>query len=305
MTTIGGVDLGHRLEVDGRQLWTHRSGAGRPAVVFVPGGGSVGLDFLLAHERVAQRTTSLMYDRAGTGWSADVDLPRSADQVTDELHGVLRTLGVAAPYLLVGHSLGGVYVQRFAQRFPDEVAGLLLLDPAHEDWDRYQPEHLRLAANSTAAVELPEPNDALLAQVRAGFEGMLAGFPGPLREELIDMRMSPGRLLTGFREGGRILADLADLRAGGPRPDVPLIILSGTAVDPAQTMFQSEEVIREQIRGSERLYADIAAAAPRGEHRSLPDASHVTLPMARPDAVADAVDDLLAQIQRPDPLNPR
>jgi pimeloyl-ACP methyl ester carboxylesterase len=297
MTTFGGIDLGHRIDVDGKRLWTHRSGAGDPAVVFVPGGGSVGLDFLLAHERVAERTTSVIYDRAGTGWSDDVDLPRSADQVTDELRGLLRALGVAAPYLLAGHSLGGVYVQRFVQRFPADVAGLLLLDPAHEDWDLYQPEHLKLAANSVAATEPPEPSDALLAQVRASFEGMLAGFPGPLREQLIDMRMGPSRLMTGFREGGRILADLEDLRAGGPRPEVPLIILSGTDVDPSQTMFGSENVIREQIRGSERLFAAIAACMPHGEHRSLPDASHVTLPMARPDAVAAAVDDLLAQIR--------
>jgi pimeloyl-ACP methyl ester carboxylesterase len=62
---------------------------------------------------------------------------------------------VPAPYLLVGHSLGGAYVQRYAQRFPDEVAGLLLLDPAHEDWDLYMPEHLQIAKNLGADVELP------------------------------------------------------------------------------------------------------------------------------------------------------
>jgi hypothetical protein len=60
-------------------------------------------------------------------------------------------------------------------------------------------------------------------------------------------------------------------------------------------MFQPVEWIREQIRGSERLFDAIAAAAPRGQHRSLPDASHATIPMARPDAVATAVRELLAQ----------
>jgi len=98
-----------------------------------------------------------------------------------------------------------------------------------------------------------------------------------------------------IQEGGKLLDDLDDLRNGGARPDVPLIVLSGTDVASAQMMFQPEEWIREQIRGSERLFDAIAAAAPRGQHRSLPDASHATIPMARPDAVATAVRELLAQ----------
>ena len=271
------------------------SGDGEPAVVFVPGAGSVGLDFLLVHEQVAQFTTSVLYDRAGTGWSDDTHLPRSADEVTDELRALLRVVEIPAPYLLVGHSLGGVYVQRFAQRFPREVAGLLLLDPAHEDWDLYQPEYLQLASNRSAEIQLPEVSDELLGQIRASFDSMLASFPAPIRRQLIDKRLSPERLFTGFQEGGKLLDDLDDLRNGGARPDVPLIVLSGTDVDSAQMMFQPEEWIREQIRGSQRLFDAIAAAAPRGQHRSLPDASHATIPMARPDAVATAVRELLAQ----------
>jgi pimeloyl-ACP methyl ester carboxylesterase len=290
------VPVGHRVAVGEHNLWVHRSGDGEPAAVFVPGAGAFGLDFLLAHEQVAQLTTSVLYDRAGTGWSDDADLPRTADEVTDELRALLLAVSVPPPYLLVGHSLGGVYVQRFAQRFPDEVAGLLLLDPAHEDWDHYQPEHLRLASNQSREIELPEVSDELLAQVRAYFETMLAGFPASIRIQLINKRLSPDRVLTGFEEGGRLLDDLSDLRSGGARPDVPLIVLSGTDVDPSQTMFQPEELIREQIRGSERLFDAIAAAAPCGEHRSLSDAAHPTIPMARPDAVATAVKDLLAQI---------
>ena len=271
------------------------SGEGESAVVFVPGAGSVGLDFLLVHEQVAQFTTSVLYDRAGTGWSDDTHLPRSADEVTDELRALLRVVEIPAPYLLIGHSLGGVYVQRFAQRFPREVAGLLLLDPAHEDWDLYQPEYLQLASNRSAEIQLPEVSDELLGQIRASFDSMLASFPAPIRRQLIDKRLSPERLFTGFQEGGKLLDDLDDLRNGGARPDVPLIVLSGTDVASAQMMFQPEEWIREQIRGSERLFDAIAAAAPRGQHRSLPDASHATIPMARPDAVATAVRELLAQ----------
>jgi pimeloyl-ACP methyl ester carboxylesterase len=204
---------------------------------------------------------------------------------------------VPAPYLLVGHSLGALYVQRFAQRFPAEVAGLLLLDPAHEDWDLYMPEHLRIANNQPTDTEMPELPEGFVAEYRAIFADMFHEFPEPVREMLIDKHLSPERLPTGFREGTNVIALFDELRSGGPRPDVPLIILSGTAIDRAQTLFASDDQLREQINGSQRLY-DAMVRTAGGEHRIVNDASHTTIPMARPDAVAQAVADLLDRIRR-------
>lgn len=298
MRTVDLPSLGHLVDVNGRRLWTHRSGSGGPTVVFAPGAGSFALDFLLAHERVAELTTSVLYDRAGTGWSDDVELPRSLDEVTDELRGLLRILDVPTPYLLVGHSLGGAYVQRYAQRFPDDVAGLLLLDPLHEDWDEYMPPHLKIAANIPDEPQMPDLPQEFLDQLRAMLLDTLAAFPQPLRDTIVAKHASPERLPTGFREGQNVLAVLDDLRHGGARPDVPLTILSASGIDALQTMFSTEDQVREQIQASERLYAAVAAGAPHGVHRTLADASHATLPMARPDAVADAVTELLHRILR-------
>jgi len=300
VTKVDLAPIGRRVEVEGRKLWLHRSGKGGPPVVFVPGAGSFGLDFLLVHDRVAEVTSSLLYDRAGTGWSDDIAMPRSADAVTDELRSMLRSAGLAGPYLLVGHSLGGLYVQRYAQRFPDEVAGLLLLDPAHEHWDLYMPEHLRLASQPTST-KMPDLPEEFLVQLRDNFAGMFTGFAEPVREVLIDKHLSPGRLPTGFAEGTNVLALFDELRAGGDRPDVPMIVLGATGIDSGQLMFASEADLREQIAGSARLYADLAAAAPQGEHRSLSDASHASMPMVRPDAVALAVRDLLDRIRATSP----
>ena len=290
--------LGQYVEVDGRQLWIDCSGDGSPAVVFLAGAGAIGLDYLLSHERIAEFTTSIIYDRAGTGWSTDAVLPSSLDAVTDELGALLRVLEVPPPYVIIGHSLGGAYAQRYAQRFADEVAALLLLEPLHPDYDDYMPDQLKLAANSTADMELPELTDDLTALARGQFEsGMLDSFPDYIRRRLIDKHTSPERLLNGVSEGTNIEAILDELRAGGALPDVPLIVLSGTALGAERTMFQSEENIREQIAGSQRLFDAITAAAPRGEHRVLPDASHVSIPMVRPDAVADAARDLLSRVR--------
>src|SRR5689334_15277003 len=104
--------IGHLYTVDGRRLMLHRLGSGGPAVVFLPGAGLVGFDFLNIHDQIAQFTTSVLYDRAGTGWSDQVNLPRTATEVTDELRSLLREADVPAPYLLIGHSLGGSYARR-------------------------------------------------------------------------------------------------------------------------------------------------------------------------------------------------
>ena len=115
----------------------------RPVVVFLPGGGMFGLGYFNIHTLVSELTTSVVYDRAGTGWSDPIPLPRSAAEVAEELRTLLLTADLPGPYLFVAHSLGGLYARRFAQLFPADVAGFLLLDPAHEDYSANEPEIAR------------------------------------------------------------------------------------------------------------------------------------------------------------------
>ena len=85
------VPLGRFYDVGGRQLMLYASGTGGPAVVVLPGAGLTGLGYLNLHEQVSQFATSVLYDRAGTGWSDHVQLPRSATEVTDELRILLAS----------------------------------------------------------------------------------------------------------------------------------------------------------------------------------------------------------------------
>ena len=85
--------------------------------------------------------------------------------------------------------------------------------------------------------------------------------------------------MAGVREGLNFLDVLEDLRAGGSRPDVPLILLNGTAIDPAQAQFRSEAQLQEQISASRRLYESVVDAAPEGEYRAIPEASHSSIPV--------------------------
>lgn len=185
--------LGRYYDVGGRRLLLHRSGSGSPAVVLLPGGGTVGLDYVNVQERAAELTTSVLYDRAGTGWSERVELPRTSAQVTDGLRELLRTADVPSPYLLVGHSLGGLYARHYAQRFPDEVAGLLLLDPAHEDYNTYMPQQLvdiwsAWDPDQALPDELP---DELIELYRGLFAQEMTDWPEEIREVLIERHVTP------------------------------------------------------------------------------------------------------------------
>lgn len=299
-TTPGATPpLGRHYEVDGRRLLLHRSGSGGPAVVFLAGAGAVGLDYLNVQERAAELTTSVLYDRAGTGWSDRVELPRTSAQVTDELRDLLQTAGVPAPYILVGHSLGGLYARHYAQRFPDEVAGLLLLDPAHEDYPNMP--------KPTLVVGLKQVLGLLRLLLhfkrfyRSLFAQEMADWPEKIREPLIDRHVSLAWLRVGMQEAKNIDQLYDEVRHAGPMPDVPLIVLSSMGIDSfkrAVSQGISDSLLRDEIDGKRRLYTALAESVSHGENRLVEGAGHVTMHFRRPDAVLEAIRDLLGTCRR-------
>ncbi|MEV4759361.1 alpha/beta hydrolase [Micromonospora sp. NPDC049559] len=290
----GDPPLGRLHDVAGRRLMLHRAGAGAPAVVFLPGGGLVGLDFLDVQERAARFTTSVLYDRAGTGWSDPVTLPRRPGEVVEELRALLRAADVPGPYLLVGHSLGAFYARRYAQLHPGEVAGLLLLDPGHEDMLGYLPEEAA-ALNEAMRLDperLPELTDEQLRAAREQYAQLYAAWPEPVREALTEHHLATWR--TGVRETLNFDTEVYDeLRHGGGLPDVPLTVLGATGRNAYWARFASEELMRAAHDGIRALHAAIAASVPRGEYRVVEGASHQYLHVEHPDAVVEAIRDLL------------
>ncbi|SED58935.1 Pimeloyl-ACP methyl ester carboxylesterase [Streptomyces sp. 2112.3] len=284
--------LGRLYDVGGRRLMLHRSGSGGPTVVFLPGAGLVGLDYLNTHNRVAELTTSVLYDRAGTGWSEEVELPRSAAEVTGELRDLLRTAGVPTPYVLVGHSLGGAYARRYAQRFPDEVAGLLLLDPFHEDLLDHAPQEVREKLEQLHQQDLPEATHEQLQQARDWATPFFAKWPASVRQALVEHHLATWK--TGLYEARNVYDDVAhELRHAPGLPDVPLIALTVLGYDATQAQLWSEEALRENNNIKTTLHKRLAASVPRGEHRTLDDAGHGWLHEEQPESVLQAITDLL------------
>ena len=290
--------IGRRYEVAGRRLYLHRSGRGRPVVVFLPGGGMFGLGYLNIQTRVAELTTSVVYDRAGTGWSDQIPLPRSAADVAEELRSLLRTADLAGPYLLIGHSLGGLFARRFAQLFPAEVAGLLLLDPAHEDYSANEPEVARRAAEEWKNKPMPELTPEQIEGYRPILQDMYAEWPPDIRESLIERHLGPTQVRTGLLEASNADELYDETRQGGPIPAVPVIVYTAMGIDASQTVFSTEEVVRAQNQAKLATNSAFARSVPGGESRVLEYASHLMIHTRRPDALMQGVRDLLGRIGR-------
>ena len=128
----------HLVDVGGgRRMNILCTGKGQPTVVFEQGTGSRIRDWEKVAPAIFPMTRTCLYDRAGYGFSDPPDHDMSLIRVTDDLHTLLRRAGVPGPLVLVGHSLGGLYATVYANRYPRDVLGLVLVDPAFADQMNY------------------------------------------------------------------------------------------------------------------------------------------------------------------------
>jgi len=119
---------GQLIDIGGHSLHLNCTGSGSPTVVLQPGGGEMSSGLGWITPAVARDTRVCVYDRAGRGWSEPADTPQDATQIGIDLHTLLQRGRVPGPYVLAGHSFGGLYALTFAARYPEEVAGMVLVD---------------------------------------------------------------------------------------------------------------------------------------------------------------------------------
>ncbi|MDQ3863459.1 MAG: alpha/beta hydrolase, partial [Actinomycetota bacterium] len=123
---------GEMVDVGGYSLHINCEGQGSPTVVLDAGSGEFSAQWVRVQRQVSGTTRVCAYDRAGMGWSEMGPEPRDARRITGELHTLLSKAAIEGPYVLVGHSFGGMYMQTYAARYPEEVAGVALVDSSTE-----------------------------------------------------------------------------------------------------------------------------------------------------------------------------
>jgi pimeloyl-ACP methyl ester carboxylesterase len=156
---------GRRVDIGGRALYLDCTGSGSPTVVLE---GGIAADWTAVQPAVAELTRVCSYDRPDSpGSRSDPTPPRTAQEVVDDLQALLAAAGEPGPYVLVGHSLGGLYVQLFVYQHPDEVAGLVLVDPTPEEFSARLAQLLAsLGTPVPRAPHEPDVDDLSFAQMR-------------------------------------------------------------------------------------------------------------------------------------------
>lgn len=173
--------LDEQVDIGSHSLHIHCVGAGSPVIVIDVGVGDSYTSWQPIQQQLARDTRVCAYDRAGYGQSEPGPMPRHSKQVAQELRLLLEKSGVKGPYLMVGHSLGGLNVQVFAAQYPDVVDGLVLLDPPPLEWitggpvfpelqDLFRQQTRELSATAEALSQSSDPQD----RARAGYFRTLA-----------------------------------------------------------------------------------------------------------------------------------
>jgi pimeloyl-ACP methyl ester carboxylesterase len=116
------------VEVDGHRMHLDCRGHGAPTTVLFNGMGEVSASWSRITTAVGRTSRVCAYDRAGQGWSEDAEHPQDGVTAAKDLHALLTQAGEQGPYVLVGHSIGGTYAMTYADRYPEQVAGMVLLD---------------------------------------------------------------------------------------------------------------------------------------------------------------------------------
>ena len=123
----------HKIDIAGRSLFALEAGSGHPTAIFEAGLGDFSRAWHTVQAKVAKVTRTISYDRAGRGQSQFAGNDRTCDDCLADLSAMLEALKVKQPFILVGHSFGGLVMRLFAHRFPKKVAGIVLVDSAQED----------------------------------------------------------------------------------------------------------------------------------------------------------------------------
>lgn len=301
---------GDWVDVGGFRLHFLLQGEGEPTVIFDSALAGSALSWSLVQPAIAGFARTLSYDRAGLGWSDPGPAPRTAQQAARELAALLDALALPGPFVLVGHSFGGLTARAFTALYPEKVAGLVLVDAVSlPEWLAMTEERRqRLAAGirlSRRGALLARWGVARLVAIMAtspfwklARAGVTAVSGGKLKNKQEGMLGPVSRLPEQFRPALKLMwtqprfyqamagqlehlpESVAAVHAAGGYGDRPLVVLS--AANPSPTWQQEQR--------------QVAQLSSRGRYRFVPDCGH-WIPLDQPQAVIDAVREVLDELR--------
>lgn len=307
------------IDIGGRRLNLFCMGQGRVTVLFDAGGSDWSVIWALVQPKLAAKARVCSYDRAGLGYSDPARGPRAPSAIVEDLHALIHAAKLDTPLILVGHSLGGFNVKLYAALYPEDVAGLLLVDPAEErSSDRVRDRMRRRYGTSLAAqVELAGNDgvafllDRYQACAAASQQGDLDPASLAYRRCSDPVRAPLGPVIAAERQRIQVRPAYQQAQASEILNSVygrdwndalyarlfhpgmfgtrPMIVLSHGNFD------KDDPGSAADFQAGLWLHQESAALSRRGRHRIVPRTDH-NIEIDDPDAIVGAVRELLVAL---------
>ena len=281
---------GQLIDVGGHSLHLRCSGSGSPTVVLEPGAGLMSSVLGWITPAVAPETRVCVYDRAGHGWSELADSPQDGAQIATDLHTLLERGDVPGPYVLAGHSFGGLYALTFAALYPEEVAGLVLVDttaPAAEP--------VTATPDEAGSYDIMGRVSALLSSTaelgvgRLLSQGSYDSLPPQSADEVEATGSTASNLQSTIDEYLQANTSAGQAAALDDFGDKPLVVLTARSGSDADWIAAHD---------------DLADLSTNSAHRVVDGATHASLILDEGDAAAttQAILDVVSSIRNDEPL---
>jgi pimeloyl-ACP methyl ester carboxylesterase len=252
---------GEMVNVNGHLMHINCLGEGGPTVILEAANLGMSAHWVRVQQQLAQSMRVCAYDRAGMGWSEAGPEPRDAKQISSELHTLLKGADTEAPYVLVGHSYGGLYTRMYAARYPKQVAGVVLVDSTHPEQFTRSPEG-RAMYEQTRRMGAFVPWLTRLGVTRlTNFYPAHPDLPPKQRAQIEAFNSSTQQWVTTVEEFGATPGTSAQVRSMGSLGDEPLAVITAGQQTPDWLEMQDE----------------LAALSPNSIHRVVDGATHESL----------------------------
>jgi len=278
---------GKLVEVNGRKMHIHCLGDAGPAIILDSGLGDSYISWRKVQPQIAKFTRVCSYDRAGLGYSEPSSQPRTSKVIAEELHGLLQAAGIAPPYILVGHSMGGYDVRLYASLYPKEVAGMVLVDASHPDQENRFPMELKGMEGSWQ-----REAEFLAYSMPFGIPRVL-GFcdDDPIQRAAECNFHSSKEALSELNEFSDSAAQTA---ATGSLGDIPLVVLSHDPNKPSAEL--PAEVAKPTNEAWEKMQEELAHLSTHGTQSIAEGSSHY-IQSDRPEVVIEAVRNVVEEVR--------
>ncbi len=292
---------GERVDIGGRKIHIDCRGAGTPTVVFEAGSDVLGsLSWSAVHNDIARVTRACAYDRAGIMWSDPKSGLQDGRTIASDLHAALKAAGERAPLVLVGHSLGAPLAMVYTASYPNDVVGLVLVDPGHPDQMRqirsYPPMDAFMNSSQKSLWFASALSWTGLPRILLGDEGNKHQPTSVAKAAGAYVSTSLPAMLSVIETVDRTLAESA---TASPFGDRPLIVVSSGHVFDTNLLAQiglSKSDIQNFTEDWRKFHREEASWSRQGELRIIPNTGHY-IQFDQPQVVVSAVRDVVAKVR--------